>query len=597
MTGIFTAIFNFCASIKLAVINLAVFAALLSYATFYESANSTELAQKYIYKTTWFDLLMFFIGLNVACAALSRFPWKKKHVGFVITHVGILIILFGSMITRKFGVEGQMMLEEGQRQNYISISDEMAFTVAVPELDVKEEFDPWFVDKPIPEGKEVSYPVGDTGVTCFVERYVFDPRMKEIITNDNTVANPAVQVSVSAPNAPQPFQDWLIASAPMRNMMDLSIARIEFKGSSTMDAIKNKIAQLQAPSSEVPGLSFTSPSGEKIAFVLLEDVKNQPATFEYNGDSYTVTLNELITNAYIVENDLKNVPDKPLNPAAKFTLSGPKGEEEHLPFAMFPDLGSFHGKQEALYDFTIAFDYPMAGGSKNKTNLVELFVLPDNTLYYIGQNDAGNVIDAPVTVGQPFDTSWRGVMMQVNRFYPNAKITQEIEDAGSPDGTPHNNPIAQIRLEHQGQSQSELVSFNRPKTFMVGGKTCVVEFGQRHVPVGFEIQLIDFRAPRYPGTNRPARFESDVIMRDPSKNIEREQMVYMNNPLYYNGFAVYQASYIEGQNGRPDISIFSVAKAPGTIIIYIGSIVMVLGMIIFYFSRKLYFPDRKEFDF
>lgn len=601
MTGIFTALFNFCASIKLAVINLIVFAALLSYATFYESSFTTELVQKHIYKTLWFDLLMFFIGLNVACAALSRFPWKKKHTGFVITHLGILIILFGSMITRKFGIEGQIILEEGNRQDYISIPNEMVFTVALPEFGVKHEFDPWFVDKRIPEGKEVSYPVGDTGINCFVERYVFDPRMKEVITNDNPMPNAAVQIAVSAPNAPQPFQDWLIASAPMRNAMDLSIAKVEFKGNSTLEAIQNRVSQKNTPPAKVTGngsVSFNTTSGELAAVVMIDDIQNQPATFEYEGDSYTVNLEELIPNAYIVDNDLKNVPDKPLNPAVKFTISGPKGNEEHLPFALFPELGSFHGKQESLYDFSVAFDYPMEGGNKaNNTNLVEIFVLPDNSLYYIGQNDMGSVVDGPISVGQPFDTSWRGVSMQVNQFYQNAQVNQEIEDAGSVDGTPHNNPIVKIRIENQGQSQSDFVSFNRPKTFTVGGKTCVVEFGQRHVPVGFELQLIDFRAPRYPGTNKPSRFESDVIMRDPTKDIEREQMVYMNNPLYHNGYAVYQASYIEGQNGQPDISIFSVAKAPGTIIIYIGSIVMVLGMIIFYMSRKLYFPDKKELDF
>jgi len=59
----------------------------------------------------------------------------------------------------------------------------------------------------------------------------------------------------------------------------------------------------------------------------------------------------------------------------------------------------------------------------------------------------------------------------------------------------------------------------------------------------------------------------------------------MNNPLYYNNFVVYQSSYIEGKNGSSDISIFSVARAPGTPIIYFGSIVMVLGMIIIVYQK------------
>lgn len=602
MTQIFTIIFNFCASIKLAVINLAIFAALLSYATFYESYNTTELAQKHIYKTTWFDLLIFFIGLNVTCAALSRYPWKKKHTGFVITHIGIIIILFGSMITRKYGIEGQMILEEGQKQSYISIADEMTFVVSVPELNVTHEYDPWFVDKPIPAGKEVSYPIGDTGIQCYVEQYIFDPRTKEIITNDNGMLNPAIQISVKAPNAPQPFQDWLFANMPGRNVMDLTIAKVQLKGNATQEQLDQIVEQKQNPQQpSVSGngsITFKLPSGETAGIVHIDDIMQQPAQFQYENESYTVALTEFIPNAYIVDNQLKNVPEKPLNPAAKFTITGPNGAEEHLPFALFPELGSFHGKQDALYPFAVEFAYPMDGsGTTQKSNNIEIYVMPDNTLSYIAENQAGSVTQGEVVINQPIDTTWGGVMLSVTQLYLQARLSQEIEDAGNSGKAPHNNPLVKLRLEHQGNSVSDFVSFNRPKNLRVGEKSVMVEFGQRRVPVGFEIELIDFRAPRYPGTNKPSRFESDVIMRDPTKDIEREQMVFMNNPLYHNGYAVYQASYIEGQNGQPDISIFSVAKAPGTIIIYIGSIVMVLGMIIFYMSRKLYFPDKQHTDF
>ncbi len=603
MKNVLNSIFNFCASIKLAVINLAVFAALLSYATFYEAEYTTELAQKHIYSTTWFDLLIFFIGLNVACAALSRYPWKKKHTGFVITHAGILIILFGSMINRKFGIEGQIMLEEGQQQSYMLIPNDILLSVDVPQMGVKQEFKPWFIDSPIPEDKEVVYPVGDTGIKCYVERYVFDPRMREVVTNDGPQINPAVQVSVVAPNAPQPFQDWLFSEIPNRREMDLSVAKVAFMGQATMNEIEQITARKQTPAVEEEAagngsLTFKTPSGDIAGVVQIDDIINSPATFHYEGEDYTVRLIEFIPRAYIVENDLKNEPDKPLNPAAKFELTGPEGTEEHLPFALFPELGSFHSKQEVLYDFSVEFSYPLPEvDAISNQNRVELYLLPDNTLHYIAQNTAGKIAHGDVKAGEPFDTTWAGVMMEVGQLYLQARMSQKVEDAGNTGTQPHNNPLVEVRLEHNGDSVSDFVSYNRPKSLRVGGTSCIVEFGQRKVPVGFSLQLIDFRAPRYPGTNRPQRFESDVIMRDPTKDIEREQMVYMNHPLYHNGYAVYQASYIEGENGRPDISIFSVARAPGTITIYVGSIVMIAGMIIFYMSRKLYFPDKKEIDF
>ena len=41
-------------------------------------------------------ILLAFLGDNILCAALIRYPWKKRQTGFVITHAGLLILLAGS---------------------------------------------------------------------------------------------------------------------------------------------------------------------------------------------------------------------------------------------------------------------------------------------------------------------------------------------------------------------------------------------------------------------------------------------------------------------------------------------------------------------
>ena len=221
----------------------------------------------------------------------------------------------------------------------------------------------------------------------------------------------------------------------------------------------------------------------------------------------------------------------------------------------------------------------------------------EGKLYFRATNMAGKVSTGEVAVGKPFDSSWNGVMMRVDAYYPKARLEQRVEEAGRNAAASHNNPIARVRLERNGKQSADFVVYNTPKTMSVDSEIVNVEFGQRRVPAGFTMQLLDFRAPRYPGTNQPERFESDVLVTDDAKGIEWKQKVHMNFPLYYNRFNVYQASYVEGKNGEPDISIFSVAQAPGTPIIYIGSIVMVVGMIVLYQSRKLYFPDSDQPDF
>src|SRR3954469_10074666 len=85
------AIYRFLASLKLAVISLTTLAAVLAYATFFESWYGAAAVQEWIYMSTGFALLLGFLGANILCAALIRFPWKKRQTGFVITHAGLLV--------------------------------------------------------------------------------------------------------------------------------------------------------------------------------------------------------------------------------------------------------------------------------------------------------------------------------------------------------------------------------------------------------------------------------------------------------------------------------------------------------------------------
>ena len=116
------AIYRFLASLKLAVISLGTLAATLAYATFFESWYGTGAAQEYIYRSAGFAVLLAFLGMNILCAALIRYPWKKRQTGFVITHAGLLIVLAGSYYSVRTADEGQVgMLEGDVKQELVRI--------------------------------------------------------------------------------------------------------------------------------------------------------------------------------------------------------------------------------------------------------------------------------------------------------------------------------------------------------------------------------------------------------------------------------------------------------------------------------------------
>jgi ResB-like family len=117
------AIFHFLASLKLAVISLSSLAATLAYATFFESSYGGTAAQEYIYRRPAFAILLAFLAMNILCAALIRYPWKKRQTGFVITHIGLLILLAGSYYSVQTSDEGQMGMLEGDVKNEMVRTD------------------------------------------------------------------------------------------------------------------------------------------------------------------------------------------------------------------------------------------------------------------------------------------------------------------------------------------------------------------------------------------------------------------------------------------------------------------------------------------
>ena len=80
--GAIDAVYRFLASLKLAVISISSLAASLAFATWFESSYGTSAAQDYVYKSTWFAVLLAFLAINILCAALIRYPWKRRQTGF-----------------------------------------------------------------------------------------------------------------------------------------------------------------------------------------------------------------------------------------------------------------------------------------------------------------------------------------------------------------------------------------------------------------------------------------------------------------------------------------------------------------------------------
>lgn len=107
-------IWHFLGGVRCAIFLIATTAIFVIIGTVLESKTDSHLfASKYVYSNPVFCLLLAGFFVNILISALRRWPFKSKHIPFLITHLGLLMILAGAIIKLTWGLQGIMLLAEG----------------------------------------------------------------------------------------------------------------------------------------------------------------------------------------------------------------------------------------------------------------------------------------------------------------------------------------------------------------------------------------------------------------------------------------------------------------------------------------------------
>ncbi|WP_166966173.1 cytochrome c biogenesis protein [Yeosuana marina] len=106
------------------------FAAAIAIATFVENDFGTSAAQKVIFKSWWFELLLILFGISILVNIFKFRMIQQKKWPLVIFHAAIIIILIGAGVTRYFGYEGIMHIRENNSSNnFLSSNTYLKFRV------------------------------------------------------------------------------------------------------------------------------------------------------------------------------------------------------------------------------------------------------------------------------------------------------------------------------------------------------------------------------------------------------------------------------------------------------------------------------------
>ncbi|MGA1939234.1 cytochrome c biogenesis protein CcsA [Arcobacter sp. YIC-310] len=113
-----------------------------------------------------------------------------------------------------------------------------------------------------------------------------------------------------------------------------------------------------------------------------------------------------------------------------------------------------------------------------------------------------------------------------------------------------------------------------------GDTTVVLSYGSKTLSLPFAIKLNDFQLDRYPGSNSPSSYASEVtVIKD---NKEYDYRIFMNRTLHEGNFLFFQSSYFPDETG----TVLSVNNDPGKWPTYLGYFLLTLGLVLNLFDKK-----------
>lgn len=124
-----------------------------------------------------------------------------------------------------------------------------------------------------------------------------------------------------------------------------------------------------------------------------------------------------------------------------------------------------------------------------------------------------------------------------------------------------------------------------------GDVSIYINWGVKKVYLPFAIKLNKFDLERYPGSNSPSSYASEVEILSKEGKMIMPYKIYMNHVLDYEGYRFFQSSYDGDEKG----TILSVNKDPGKRPTYIGYGMLILGAIWMLFARNGRFKKLARF--
>lgn len=583
--------FKFLSSVKLAVPLMLTVLLTVSYGTVVESRYNTEMARLVVYHTVWFQILLCLLWVNILFAALSRYPWKRHHTGFVVTHIGLLTLLVGALVTNNWGIDGQLHVVEKNQGKEVVLGD-----LVLEVMDRKTNaVDTFAVMRRMSEAgmRELSSINNQTGGKLTLLSFLPFAKTEKTFAKASDTASESSSVGVTFRLKSAFFdvtQSLNSVENPEFQLGPAHLSLVVHKLGETPDSISKTVKQVSKGHSSKTSVVqvFKKGSLEPLKIIPLAQLKSAPVEVGPLILVATHTFEQAMVGS---KGKVEEGGKKGANPAVELSIAHQGKTEREVAFARFPTF-SLHNEGVFGYTFRyIASAEPAAPtDSVQSGNVIQFHVYPETpekTLVKLLKGGT-SVLSKWAKAEETIETPWMGMQLTVNGVVFGGVETEEVKPT-----TPalrSEMPPSAVLVKPAGGAPNE--SFwlieGSSRDFVANGTAYQVYYGKRTLKLPFQVYLEKFTKTDYPGTETPMSFESEVKIDDETMT----RKISMNEPLTLAGFTLYQASYVL-QPGQPPASIFSVNWDPGRWLKYIGSLILVTGIVTFTLMRSRMFSPKR----
>ncbi len=606
-------LFQFFASVKLAVVLLAVLIIAAIAGTIYESSFDAQVARAYVYGAIWFNFWLLLLAANLTVSALSRWPWRKHHVAFLITHLGIITLLVGSFIGRQLGIEGTMTLFKGEPPSNRLLTQEHQLRVF--DLDGIRGYPADFVHRPPTSNHPRDLGMLASGAHLQIVGHVpaVDAKLHPKPLTEGGL--PAIHVAVATAMMNQRIDSWLLADHPQHGTFGMGLANIDFKhgvaptlgATGETDIEETIFAFAKMPEEQVNRTVAGGSTGAKVRLqeprngdkgrisIALNGVERDFNVAEIvgrevpvEGTPFTLRIESYWPDLKIENGKLSNASEQPNNPAIVARIRG-----RAVPVAPPADPHGTSAPQSAP-------GLPPAMNAGNAAqNHLTIFVADDGAFSYELTSRKNGRSTGRLTPNIALPTGWADWQLTLDQSLPHAEEAMEFSPAPADRMTGDVPDALRLRLEQNGNVSELWAPSGWQVTLPTTPSPTRVSYGWRMIQLPIAIELQDFEVKRNEGSDAPAGFKSTLRVRT-AEGQAATGSCWMNNPFSFPGewwhtwtgrtFKISQASWNPENLGQSTIQIL---RDPGWLLKWIGSLVIVTGVFMLFYVPQFRRPARK----